>query len=96
MNKYKYLLEDKREQYGKWYMLSGEMWCHSYGVGELSGGDSTKWTNDANEAYQWDNKEDAEQFKNDFYNMDDFEITEHEFVSLNKCTCKEGECCSKC
>ncbi len=96
VSKYKYLLEDKREQYGKWYMFSIEPWCHIYGVGTVSGGESTRWTNDANEALQWDNKEDAEQFKSDFYNMDGFEITEHEFVGPKKCNCKENECCSKC
>ncbi len=75
--RYKYLLEDFKEQYGRWYKPSFEMQSTAVPT------DYTKdWTNDANEAMKWDNKLDAINFRDKiFKDMDGYEITEHEFVS---------------
>ena len=87
----KYLIEDKREQHGKWLCL-GEM----FDTSKLAEHDQSKWTNDANYALQWETFDEAEKHRAEFWDMPDYEVTEHEFIG-KQCSCKEKiECCNKC
>lgn len=79
--KFKYMIEDKREEHGKWLKYPTEPFIHEYGKGVISGGENTRWTNDPHLAIQWDSKEEAQQHLDKYFNMPDFEVTEHEFIS---------------
>lgn len=86
--KFKYFIEDTREQYGKWLCL-GEMFDSS----KPMEAEQTSWTSDPHKAFDFGSRQAAESHNKNYKNMPDIIVTEHEFVDGKLTTpstaCKE-------
>lgn len=70
----KYLIEDLKEQHGKWLCV-GEMFDSS----KPTESERSRWTNDPHMAIQFDTREEAEEHNKKYWNMEGIEVTEHIF-----------------
>jgi len=78
----KYFIEDLRN--GKWVKMPQSYEDLMIDTSRsFEDEEERKWTNDPNQAMQWDNKEEAELHNKKYWNMIDIEVTEHEFVTAN-------------